>query len=115
MVTEKGPTLLGRDWLSQNWEDIKAVACAHPSLTQLIQKYQDVFLPGVGTMAHLKAHLSLKEQCKGETPWNNLLLPSSLVTESHHMPSLASLLAPSSLDDLFVLGWICLNQILGVR
>ena len=34
VVKEKGPTLLGRDWLSHihlNWADIRAVAGGHPS------------------------------------------------------------------------------------
>ena len=46
VVKEKGPTLLGCDWLSHirlNWADIRAVAGGHPSLTQLVEKYQDVF------------------------------------------------------------------------
>ena len=74
VVKEKGPTLLGCDWLSYirlNWADIRAVAGGHPSLTPLVEKYQDVFQPGTGTMTQLKAHLSLREQAEPRfcKPW----------------------------------------------
>ena len=62
MVKGKGPTLLGRDWLSHirlNWAEIKAIVCTNVS--QLVDKYKQVFKSGVGTMLHLKAHLSLRE------------------------------------------------------
>ena len=66
-VVKKGPTLLGRDWLSHihlYWADMRVVAGGHPSLTQLVERYQDVFRPGTGTVTQLKAHLSLREQAE---------------------------------------------------
>ena len=65
MVKGKGPTLLGRDWLSRirlNRAEIIAIACTNVS--QLVDKYKQVFKSGVGTMLHLKAHLSLRENSK---------------------------------------------------
>ena len=67
VVEGKGPALMGRDWLSQitlDWASIKAVVSTEskPDISKLLDKYSEVFQPGLGTMKRIKAHLTLKPE-----------------------------------------------------
>ena len=67
VVEGKGPSLMGRDWLSQitlDWVSIRAVGCneSKPDVGKLIEKYAKVFQPGLGTMKNIKAQLTLKPE-----------------------------------------------------
>ena len=66
VVKGRGPTLLGRDWLSTmrlDWASIRSIATGKslPTPDQLISEYQELFQTGAGTLKRFKAHLSLKE------------------------------------------------------
>ena len=66
IVKGSGPSLLGRDWLQSirlNWASIKTLTTYNSQLTlhQVVQKYAEVFRPGLGTLCKFKAHLKLKE------------------------------------------------------
>lgn len=61
-----GPPLLGRDWLKNirlDWMNIKRFSAeGHSSdVKELINRYSEVFQGGLGTMKHVRAHLTLKE------------------------------------------------------
>ena len=68
VVRENGPSLLGRNWLSQirlNWNKICRVSLeAKRALPNLLEKYQEVFAQELGTIKSFKATLSLKESAK---------------------------------------------------
>ena len=69
VVPGAGPTLLGRDWLRHiqlDWRAIHTMAASNntPAVDQLLNRYPEVFQPGLGTMRN-KAHLSL---CEGANP-----------------------------------------------
>ena len=66
VVKGKGPTLLGRNWLSTmrlDWASICNVATGKslPTPDQLTSEYQELFQAGAGTLKRFKAHLSLRE------------------------------------------------------
>ena len=45
-----------------DWASIKAIALGHPiAVGDLVEQYSEVFASGIGTMKHVKAHLSLRE------------------------------------------------------
>ena len=63
IVSGKGPSLLGRDWLQHlklDWGEIKALA-SHPegSLGYLIEKYNTLFTEGLGTIKTFQARLQV--------------------------------------------------------
>ena len=63
-VRDKGSSLMGRDWLSViriDWASIKVLALGKPPAMDSLQKYPDVFAPGLGTEKEIRANLSLKE------------------------------------------------------
>ena len=65
VVESEGPALLGRDLLSHiklDWCSIKSVVTGEPqhTLEKLLEKYGEVFQPGLGVMTRIKAHLTLK-------------------------------------------------------
>lgn len=64
VVEGKGPALMGRDWLSQirlDWASIRVISSdSKPDIDKLINKYSEVFQPGLETMEGVRAHLSLK-------------------------------------------------------
>ena len=68
VVRGNGPSLLGRNWLSQirlNWNKICRVSSeAKRALPNLLEKYQEVFAQELGTIKPFKATLSLKESAK---------------------------------------------------
>ena len=60
-----GPSLLGRDWLSDlrlDWYSILKIQTN--SLDQLLQKYSDVFEEGLGTLKNFKAKLYVAKDVK---------------------------------------------------
>ena len=66
VVKGSGPPLLGRDWLKNirlDWVNIKRLSAeSHSSaVKELISHYSEVFQSGLGTMKHVRAHLTLKE------------------------------------------------------
>ena len=66
IVKGSGPSLLGRDWLQNiclNWASIKTLKAYNSQLTQhqVVQKYREVFQPGLGTLRKFKAHLDRVE------------------------------------------------------
>ena len=65
IVKGRGPSLLGRDWLSHirlDWASIKLLAKeGTPAVSELVEEYAEVFKEGLGTMSHNYATLSLKE------------------------------------------------------
>lgn len=66
VVKGSGPPLLGRDWLKSirlDWVNIKRLSVERHSsaVKELISRYSEVFQSGLGTMKHVRAHLSLKE------------------------------------------------------
>lgn len=61
IVDGDGPTLLGRDWLKfikLDWKTISAVS-REASVRTLLDKYKDVFAPGLGTIHPFRASLSI--------------------------------------------------------
>ena len=65
VVEGDGPALVGRDWLSHiclDWASIKSIAypVSKQGLERLLDKYSEIFQPGLGTMTHVKAHLTLQ-------------------------------------------------------
>ena len=65
VVKGSGLSLLGRDWLSHiriDWASIKAVSQGEQVVDPeaLLSQYPDVFKPDLGTITHIKAHLTLK-------------------------------------------------------
>ena len=55
VVTGKGPSLLGRNWLKHlilDWKTIGLVSRCHgeEKVKDLLQKYESVFTEGIGTM-----------------------------------------------------------------
>ena len=70
VVRGKGPSLLGRNWLSHiqlDWAKIRRVHSqdVHSAVEELLDKYNDVFTNTPGVMTKHTAHLSLKQ---GEQP-----------------------------------------------
>ena len=72
-VKEKGPVLMGRDWLHKlrlDWCSIKSLqaslATSSPieRLDVMLDKYSDVFEDKLGTFTSAKAKLTLKEDCE---------------------------------------------------
>ena len=64
VVKGRGPSLLGRECLKEiqlDWASIRSVSCSQSACISLIQSYADVFQEGLGTMTHIRAHLTLKE------------------------------------------------------
>ena len=66
VVKGKGPSLLGRNWLSSmrlDWASIRSVATGKslPTPDQLTSEYQELFQAGAGTLKRFKAHFSLRE------------------------------------------------------
>ena len=69
VVPLDGPSLFGRDWLyalKLNWHEIKSVrAVSSPSTLQtVLDKHDTVFLPELGKMKGINAHLNLKENAQ---------------------------------------------------
>ena len=69
VVEGSGAALLGRDWLSKirlDWASIKSLALGgrQQALDKLLDSYEQVFQPGLGTMTQIKAHLSLKPDAR---------------------------------------------------
>ena len=67
VVSGRGPSLLGRNWLSDiqlDWARIKAVYVQEvkAKVGQLLEKYREVFQSTPGVMKHHTAHLSLKPE-----------------------------------------------------
>ena len=70
VVRGKGPPLLGRDWLTHlrlDWARVRILSASTSALIveELKRTYAEVFQGGLGTMKHVRAHLSLRE---GATP-----------------------------------------------
>ena len=66
VVKGKGPPLLGRNWLQHfrlDWASIRTISASGSSreVEDLTRKYSEVFNGGLGTMKHVRAHLSLRE------------------------------------------------------
>ena len=63
IVSGKGPSLLGRDWLQHfklDWGEIKALAShTEGSLDYLIEKYNTLFTEGLGTIKTFQARLQV--------------------------------------------------------
>ena len=60
VVDGDGPTLLGRDWLKHiklDWKTIGSIS-REALISALLDKYEDVFAPGLGTIRPFKASLS---------------------------------------------------------
>ena len=56
VVEGKGPTLMGRDWLSQIQLDWRQIHHVHsPSLQAVLARYPSVFQDGLGTLKGFKA------------------------------------------------------------
>ena len=70
VVEGKGPSLIGRNWMSHinfNWKAIKCTRASTSTteLDSLLMKYPSVFEDKLGTMKHFRAKLEIKE---GATP-----------------------------------------------
>ena len=63
VVKEKGPTLLGRDWLKHIQLDWKTIS-RETSVAAILDKYGEVFTPELGTMRQFEATLPLKENAQ---------------------------------------------------
>ncbi|XP_062582729.1 uncharacterized protein K02A2.6-like [Saccostrea cucullata] len=68
VVRKGGPALLGRDWLKEiqlDWKVIKETHAVNtvnpPNISEILEKYKDVFSDDVGTVKGITAKLSLKE------------------------------------------------------
>ena len=62
VVEGTGPPLLGRNWLQHlklNWSLIKGVQAGGGSLASVLDRFQDVFADGLGTVTSVKATLSV--------------------------------------------------------
>ena len=68
VVNKGGPPLFGREWLDKirvDWQTVKFMEAAPTNantkskLQQLLQKYQDVFAPGLGKLENIEAKLTL--------------------------------------------------------
>ena len=65
VIKGKGPTLLGRTWLKQillNWPSI--CYAAQPELSNLLDKYKEVFEDGLGTFRGYEAKLEIDLQAQ---------------------------------------------------
>ena len=61
IIDGDGPTLLGRDWLKfikLDWKTICTIS-REASVCALLDKYEDVFAPGLGTIHSFKPSLSI--------------------------------------------------------
>ena len=66
VVRGKGPPLLGRNWLQHiclDWVSVHLMSAKSSSqaVEEMTRKYPEVFQGGLGTMKHVRAHLSLRE------------------------------------------------------
>ena len=62
VVNGQGPSLLGRNWLQHfvlEWQKIKLVRQDNDALRQLLAEYEEVFSDELGTLAPMKAKLSV--------------------------------------------------------
>ena len=69
IVEGNGLALVGRDWLCKiqlDWPSIRTVSCQESmqALEELLNKYSQIFQPGLGTISQMKAHLSLMSDAK---------------------------------------------------
>ena len=65
VVSGRGPSLLGRNWLSViklDWASIKAVRVSKSALDKLMEKYSEVFKDSNGTILKHTAWLGLKSE-----------------------------------------------------
>ena len=66
VVRGKGPPLLGRNWLQHirlDWASVRLMSANSSSqaVEEMTRKYPEVFREGLGTMKHVRAHLSLRD------------------------------------------------------
>jgi len=74
VVNRGGPPLLGREWLKHiklDWHNINCLSSANILAGEVLQKIQDlqarysnIFQPGLGKLANIKAKLNVKENCQ---------------------------------------------------
>ena len=70
VVRGKGPPLLGCNWLQHirlDWASVRLMSANSSSqaVEEMTRKHPEVFQEGLGTMKHVRAHLSL---CEGANP-----------------------------------------------
>lgn len=64
VVAGNGSSLLGRNWLEKirlNWHQIASIAAVDDQLSNLLDKFQDVFKDELGTVHSYRASLHLRE------------------------------------------------------
>ena len=65
VVEGHGPSLLGRDWLAKLRLDCQAIHCLETNAVhELLERYQAVFKPGLGTLKGVEAKLQVDPEAR---------------------------------------------------
>lgn len=67
VVSGKGPSLIGRDWLAKlrlDWQQLHHVSVSDTRLEQILSKHSECFKDELGTLRGFKAMLHVKEGAK---------------------------------------------------
>ena len=67
VVGGEGPSLLGKDWLTElqlDWHELYLVNKSHQSLLEILNKHSAVFKEGLGEAIGIKAKLYVKDNAK---------------------------------------------------